>query len=102
MLAQFNIFPLGSNVSVSSDVAKALAIIDGSGLNYRLNAMNTVMEGNINDILNVVKKCYEELQKNNERLIITLMLDDRKDQKSSRIDSKVASVEAKIGKELKK
>ena len=102
MLAELTIIPVGKDVSISPDVAKAVEIIDESGLDYRLNPMGTVMEGDINQILEVVKKCYEAVMEISQRVIVTLSLDDRKDRQSPRIEKKVTSVEEKVGRKLKK
>jgi uncharacterized protein (TIGR00106 family) len=102
MLAELTIIPVGKDVSISPDVAKAVEIIDESGLDYRLNPMGTVMEGDINQILEVVKKCYEAVMEISQRVIVTLSLDDRKDRQPPRIEKKMTSVEEKVGRKLKK
>ena len=45
MLAEFSIVPIGKDVSLSKYVAKSLDIIDKSGIEYRMNPMGTVVEG---------------------------------------------------------
>lgn len=102
MLAEFMITPIGKGVSVSSQVAKALKIIDASGLDYRLNPMGTVMEGSLEQILDVLKKCHAAVMADAQRVMIILTMDDRKDVESPRLENKMRSVEKKIGKVLKK
>lgn len=102
MLAEISIIPLGRDVSISPYVAKAAKIIDESGLDYRINPMGTVVEGEMDDILNLIKKCHQAVMEDAERVSINIVIDDRKDKKPPRLDKKVASVEEKVGKSLKK
>ena len=102
MLAEFSVIPIGAGVSVSSHVAKAAKIIDESGLDYRINPMATVVEGEIDEILDLIKKCHQAVMEDAERVLINVVMDDRKDRKPPRLDKKVASVEEKVGKSLKK
>ena len=102
MLAEFSVIPIGTGVSVSSHVAKAAKIIDESGLDYRINPMATVVEGEIDEVLDLIKKCHQVVMEDAERVLINVVMDDRKDRKPPRLDKKVASVEEKVGKTLKK
>jgi uncharacterized protein YqgV (UPF0045/DUF77 family) len=43
-LMEFSITPMGQGESVSSFVARCVAIVDRSGLDYRLHSMGTVVE----------------------------------------------------------
>ncbi|MCX7987820.1 MAG: MTH1187 family thiamine-binding protein [Thermodesulfovibrio sp.] len=101
MIAQFSIVPLGVGVSVSEYVAKAVKIVDESGLPYRLHAMGTIVEGDWDEIMELIKKCKDAVLKETERIIIDIKIDDRKGH-SGRIEGKVLSVERKIGKEIRK
>lgn len=56
MIAQFSIVPLGVGASVSSYVAKVIKIVDESGLPYRFHAMGTIVEGEWDQIMNLIKK----------------------------------------------
>jgi len=101
MLAQLSVVPLGQGVSVSRHVATALEIIDQSGLDYRLTAMGTVIEGEWDSVMSVLKDVHDRLLKDSDRVLMYVSLDDRKD-KGKRIDAKVEVVEKMLGKKLKK
>ena len=45
VLLEFSMSPLGEGESVSRYVARSLEIVEASGLDYRLHAMGTVLEG---------------------------------------------------------
>ncbi|MGB9710659.1 MAG: MTH1187 family thiamine-binding protein [Thermodesulfovibrio sp.] len=101
MIAQFSIVPLGVGVSVSSYVAKVIKIVDESGLPYKLHAMGTIVEGQWDEVMGLIKKCRDALMQEVERIVIDIKIDDRKAAKG-RIEAKVRSVEEKLGRPVKK
>lgn len=94
-LINFSIFPMDKGDSVSVYVSRVLKIIRDSGLDYKLNPMGTSIEGEWDEVMTVVSHCFEELQKDCDRVYMTVNVDYRKG-KSGRIESKVKSVEAKL------
>ncbi|HSB30787.1 MAG TPA: MTH1187 family thiamine-binding protein [Candidatus Sulfobium mesophilum] len=101
MLIAFSIVPIGTGSSIGASIAEVLKIVDASGLPYKVNPMGTVVEGEWDDLFRLVKKCHKAVMKNEERVITTISVDDRKG-KTNRIEEKVKSVEKRIGKTLKK
>ncbi len=70
-----------------------------SGINYKLHSMGTILEGDWDEILKLIKKCHERTLEDSDRVLTTITIDDRKG-KLGRIVGKVQSVEGKLGKEL--
>jgi len=101
MLIEFSIVPVGVGSSIGDQLAEVLKIVDASGLPYKINPMGTVVEGEWDDVIKLVKKCHTAVMKTGERAITTISIDDRKG-KPNRIDEKVKSIEKRIGKSLKK
>ncbi len=101
MIANFSVVPIGEGNSLSTQVAEVLKIVDESGINYKLHSMGTILEGDWDEILRLIKKCHERTLEDSDRVLTTITIDDRKG-KSGRIVGKVQSVERKLGKELKK
>jgi uncharacterized protein (TIGR00106 family) len=101
MLTEFSIVPIGIGSSIGEQLSAVLNIVDKSGLPYRLNPMGTVIEGEWEEIIGLIKKCRDELMKKEERVLISITIDDRKD-KPNRIEEKVASIERRLGRALKK
>ena len=99
VLLEFSMTPIDKGESVSKYVSRSLEIIDKSGLNYRLNPMGTVLEGEFDEVLGVVRDCFERMSQDCSRISTSIKIDYRKG-KSGRIDSKIKSVEEKIGKKL--
>jgi uncharacterized protein (TIGR00106 family) len=100
VLLEFSMTPLGKGESVSTYVARSLEIVEASGLDYRLHAMGTVIEGEWDQVFGVVRKCYEAMSADCDRITCSIKVDARKGA-SGRLSSKVKSVEEKLGRTLK-
>ena len=101
MLIEFSVIPIGIGESMGDQIAKVVKIVDESGLPYKANPMGTVIEGNWEDVLAIIKKCHQEVIKSSPRIITSISIDDRPG-KPNRITEKLKSVEKRLGKEIKK
>jgi uncharacterized protein (TIGR00106 family) len=101
VLLEFSVSPLGAGESVSHAVAKCLDIVDQSGLDYQLHAMGTLVEGDLNAVLDVLRRCIEAVATDHERVTCSAKLDVRRGH-GGRLQGKVASVERQLGRQLKK
>jgi uncharacterized protein (TIGR00106 family) len=95
VLLEFSMSPLGKGESVGKYVARSLDIVDKSGVAYRLNPMGTVLEGDWDEVMGVVKKCYERMKKDCNRISCSIKIDYRKGH-AGRLSSKVKSVERRL------
>ena len=100
VLLEFSMSPLGKGESVGKYVSRSLDIIDKSGVEYRLNPMGTVLEGEWDEVFDVVKKCYQRMSKDCGRVSCIIKVDYRRG-KSGRLGGKVASVEKRLKRKLK-
>jgi uncharacterized protein (TIGR00106 family) len=91
--------PLDKGPSVSAFVSRSLDIIDQSGVDYRLNPMGTVLEGDWDEVIGVVTACFERMRQDCERISVAIKIDYRKG-KSGRLGAKIASVEKQLGRKL--
>ena len=101
LLLEFSMTPLDKGESVSKYVARSLDIIDKSGVSYQLNPMGTVIEGEWDEVMEVVKKCYERMNRDCTRISCSIKIDARQN-KSGRLTSKTQRLETILGKDLKK
>jgi uncharacterized protein YqgV (UPF0045/DUF77 family) len=62
--------------------------------------MGTVVEGSWKDVMQLIRKCHMTVLKNEDRVLTTITIDDRKG-KTDRIEHKIRSVERRLGKRLK-
>lgn len=100
VLLEFSMSPLNKGDSVSEYVARSLDIIDRSGLDYELHAMGTIIEGEPEQVLDVMRQCLDAMSADCDRITCTAKLDYRKGQ-SGRLKTKVAAVQEKLGRDLK-
>ena len=100
VLLEFSMSPLGKGESVGKYVARSLDIIAKSGVDYRLNPMGTVLEGEWDDVFRVVRRCYERMKRDCSRISCTIKVDYRKGH-SGRLSSKVASVERHLKRKVR-
>ncbi len=92
VVANLAIFPLGRSERLGEFVARVLRVINKSGLDHRLGPMGTALEGDFDRVMQVAGQCMKELEKDNERVYMTLTIDNRKGIEN-RLEGKVESVE---------
>ncbi len=91
------ITPLGTGTtSVSRYVAGVEEILRGTNLRHQLTAMGTLIEGDVDEILAVVRRMHEHpFTQGAARVSTLLKIDDRRD-KEHTIAGKMRSVEEKL------
>jgi uncharacterized protein (TIGR00106 family) len=99
VLLDFSMTPLGKGESVSAYVARCLEVVATSGLDYRLHAMGTTIEGELDQVLAVVRRCFAALEPDCSRITCSVKIDSRKGA-SGRLRSKVEKVESLVGRPL--
>jgi uncharacterized protein (TIGR00106 family) len=95
-LVDFSVFPLDKGESVGDYVARCLKIVEQSGLEYQCHAMGTTIEGDIEQVFNVVKLCVSELATDCNRVECMMKLDYRKGYNEELI-SRLARIEKQVG-----
>ena len=92
-----SITPLGTGTpSVSRYVAGVEKILRGTGLVNQITAMGTIIEGDLDEILKVVRRMHEHPFTQGAARVSTLIkIDDRRD-KEHTIAGKMRSVEEKL------
>ena len=101
VLLEFSMTPLDKGPSVGTYVARSIDLIDRSGIPYRLNPMGTVLEGEWDEVMEVVRACYERMREDCERISCTIKIDYRRGA-SGRLESKIRSVEKHLGREVRR
>ncbi len=97
LMLEFSIYPLDKGESLSEYVAESLDIINESGVKYKLNPMGTVLEGEWDELIDVVTKCYEKMKQNCNRIACSIKIDYRKGREDGLI-KKIESVQQKLEK----
>jgi uncharacterized protein (TIGR00106 family) len=101
VLLEFSMFPLDKGESLSPFVARSLDIIDLSGLDYRCHAMGTTLEGQFDEVIEAIRRCFLAMAEDCDRIECSIKLDYRKGRRG-RLVEKVASVEQKLGRAVRK
>lgn len=77
VVAELSITPIGKD-EMKPFVDAAVSEIQKSGLKYEVDAMSTTIEGELEEILNVVKKTHNAVKAiGADRLLIELRIDDK-------------------------
>lgn len=101
LLAEFSITPIGAGESVAEHVARVLEIVEDSGLDYRINPMGTVVEGEFDEVMDLIARCHKATRASCKRVSTIIKIDDREGVEGA-LTEKIASVERILGKKLKK
>jgi uncharacterized protein (TIGR00106 family) len=96
-LMEIVVVPLGTETpSVSKYVADCVSVLKEKGLKFQVNPMGTVVEGDVDELLEVAKLMHQKpFEKGAKRVVTTLRIDDRKD-KELHMEEKVKSVYEKL------
>jgi uncharacterized protein (TIGR00106 family) len=80
MIFELSVEPMGKGTHCHDLIARALRVIQASGLVHEVHAMGTNIEGDWADVMPVVRQCMDALYEQGvERLAVTLRISDRRD-----------------------
>ena len=95
-IADISIIPLGVGLSLSSYVAACERVFTEAGLEPRLHANGTNVEGEWDEVLAAVKRCHEAVRAlGAPRISTSIRLGTRTD-RAQTMQDKVTSVERKL------
>jgi uncharacterized protein (TIGR00106 family) len=76
MLFSLTTIPVGSGPSILEPVSEVIREIDRSGLSYEVSGMDTVIEGDWDEVMPVIRRAEAELRRHHERVFMVLTMDD--------------------------
>ncbi|MCK8823761.1 MTH1187 family thiamine-binding protein [Fuchsiella alkaliacetigena] len=97
-IVEVTVVPLGTeDTSLSEYVADCQQVLAAEEeIEYQLTPMGTIIEGDLDEVLAVVRKLHEvPFQSGAKRVSTSVKIDDRRDRKGS-MKQKVSSVENKL------
>jgi uncharacterized protein (TIGR00106 family) len=95
MIAAFSVTPLGVGESVGEYVAEAVRVVRESGLPNRTDAMFTSVEGEWDEVMDVVRRAVDAVAARAPRVSLVLKADVREGV-SDGLTAKVETVERRL------
>jgi uncharacterized protein (TIGR00106 family) len=95
MIAAFSITPVGAGDSVSASVAEAVRLVRDSGLANETNAMFTNVEGDWDEVMDLIKACVVKVSEAAPRVSVVIKIDHRPGVRDG-LTSKVQAVEDRL------
>jgi uncharacterized protein (TIGR00106 family) len=92
MLCAFSISPLGAGDSVGAQVAHVVRLVRESGLANETNAMFTNVEGEWDEVMDLLKRCVDAMADSAPRVSLVIKIDYRPGV-NDMLHSKVETVE---------
>ena len=100
MLAELNITMLGRGSHMSHDLAEILKIVDQRGLPYRLTPLGTCIEGQWDEVMELIKECHARARIMSQHVFTTIRIEDEEGAKD-KISENVSAVERAVGHSLR-
>lgn len=91
-IMEISCVPIGTgSTSISSFVAACVRLVKQEGLTYEVNAMGTVVEGELDALLSLAMRMHRApLQAGAQRVLTTIRIDERLDKKLGIAEKKEA------------
>ena len=99
MLVMFSIAPFGKGESLSKYVAGSIDIIEKSGLKNQTTPMGTIIEGEWDEVFDLINKCRKNMMESANRISIKIWVDDRKGHHDT-LTTKLESIEKHLGRSI--
>lgn len=96
MIALISVAPEDHWEHMSSDIAEAVRLLKESGLSYEVGPMGTTIEGDPEQVFEIMKRMHLEIRKKSKRVSTLIKIDDQVDRPIGRMREKVKAVEEKI------
>ncbi|RLD18433.1 MAG: thiamine-binding protein [Caldiserica bacterium] len=79
-IAEFSVLPVVPEEQVNEIVEKAIQVVIDSGLKYEVEANSTTVEGDLEQLLDVIKRAHIiAKEQGSGRVITVIKIDDKKD-----------------------
>lgn len=96
MLAEISVVPSDHWDHLSPDVAEAVRLIKSSGLDYQVGAMGTTVEGEPDEVFELIKRLHMTMRQHSQRIATSINIDDDTRRPNGRLQGKVRAVEEKL------
>jgi uncharacterized protein (TIGR00106 family) len=93
-LMEISLLPIGSGESVSAQLSLPIQRIQKSGLKHQVNAMSTLVEGQLDECMTLAKACMRDLLKSSPRISCSIQFDIHPG-KDGQMEENVEAIEQK-------
>jgi len=92
VIVEVSFIPIGVGTSLSRYVAEAWKLIEESGLRHEFHSMGTNIEGDLDEVFDLIRRCHERFfEMGAPRISTSVKISDRRD-KPATMQEKVNSV----------
>jgi uncharacterized protein (TIGR00106 family) len=95
MLFELSLIPVGGSAHSSGEIARALKLIHHSGVRYQLTPTATCLEGEWDEVMDLIKKVHGAVRENVPHLMTLIKVEDDAGE-SGKITKNVDSVAQKM------
>jgi uncharacterized protein (TIGR00106 family) len=99
MLVELSILPLVGDGHLSDELAEVLKLIDSAGLPYQLTPTATCIEGDWNEVMELVRQCHNCVRSKASHVATLIKIEDE-DGVTDKLIRNISSVEQKAGRQL--
>jgi uncharacterized protein (TIGR00106 family) len=99
MLAELSVIPLGGDTHMSDELAEVLKLVDAYGLPYQLTPSGTCVEGEWNEVMELIRQCHSRVREKSPHVITMIKIEDEEGA-HDKLSRNVISVEQKAGRTL--
>ena len=96
VIADISIVPIGVGVSLSKYVAACEKILKEAGLETRLHAYGTNIQGEWDDVFMAIRRCHEAVHEMGAPRVSTVIKVGTRTDRGQTMEDKVRSVESKL------
>lgn len=97
VIADVTIVPLGVGISLSKYIAACEKVFSEAGLETRLHAYGTNLEGDWDAVMGAIKRCHEVIHQMDAPRVSTVIKVGTRTDRAQTMDDKVRSVTDKLG-----
>jgi uncharacterized protein (TIGR00106 family) len=98
VIADISVVPIGVGVSLSEYVAVCEKVLKEAGLETRLHAYGTNIQGEWDDVFAAIKRCHEAVHEKGAPRVSTVIKVGTRTDRPQTMSDKVRSVESKLEK----
>jgi uncharacterized protein (TIGR00106 family) len=99
MLVELSILPLVGDGHLSDELAEVLKLVDAYGLPYQLTPTATCIEGEWNEVMELVRQCHDRVRSKSSHIVTFIKIEDEQGV-SDKLKRNVTSIEQKAGREF--